>query len=389
MERLQNILARVKQSRLFADSFWALCGSVLGKGMSLLAGIVVARFLGSELYGEYGTIKNTLLMIAIFSSLGLGYSATKFIAESVAAENAPHLATTLRLSAIAVILNAVNTTQTGELAGFGAYKALAKNNTYTGIFTLLASIVLAYFLGFNGAVIALILSLLFNAILNQVSLRTHIKSYNISTAMSVEPAYVREVISYSLPIALQESLYSVTHWVNLFIIIKLAGYTELGISSAASQWMAVVLFVPGALRNVALSHLSATNNNREGNRTILRRLVGVNFLATFIPFILILICSHFIESWYGSSFNGLQRVLNVCVFTAVVNSVTNVLTQEFMAHSRNWFLFFSRLLRDVGILVTMYWAISYWGNGALTAAVVTLLFQIIYLILLYIKYRRL
>ena len=152
MERLQNILARVKQSRLFADSFWALCGSVLGKGMSLLAGIVVARFLGSELYGEYGTIKNTLLMIAIFSSLGLGYSATKFIAESVAAENAkrilnthrialvatfamsfviamllvlgaghvaswldaPHLATTLRLSAIAVILNAVNTTQTGE-----------------------------------------------------------------------------------------------------------------------------------------------------------------------------------------------------------------------------------------------------------------------------------
>ena len=427
MERLQNILARVKQSRLFADSFWALCGSVLGKGMSLLAGIVVARFLGSELYGEYGTIKNTLLMIAIFSSLGLGYSATKFIAESVAAENAkrildthrialvatfamsfviamllvlgaghvaswldaPHLATTLRLSAIAVIFNAVNTTQTGELAGFGAYKALAKNNTYTGIFTLLASIVLAYFFGFNGAVIALILSLLFNAILNQVSLRTHIKSYNISTAMSVEPAYVREVISYSLPIALQESLYSVTHWVNLFIIIKLAGYTELGISSAASQWMAVVLFVPGALRNVALSHLSATNNNREGNRTILRRLVGVNFLATFIPFILILICSHFIESWYGSSFNGLQRVLNVCVFTAVVNSVTNVLTQEFMAHSRNWFLFFSRLLRDVGILVTMYWAISYWGNGALTAAVVTLLFQIIYLILLYIKYRRL
>ena len=207
--------------------------------------------------------------------------------------------------------------------------------------------------------------------------------------MSVEPAYVREVISYSLPIALQESLYSVTHWVNLFIIIKLAGYTELGISSAASQWMAVVLFVPGALRNVALSHLSATNNNREGNRTILRRLVGVNFLATFIPFILILICSHFIESWYGSTFNGLQRVLNVCVFTAVVNSVTNVLTQEFMAHSRNWFLFFSRLLRDVGILVTMYWAISYWGNGALTAAVVALLFQIIYLILLYIKYRRL
>ena len=80
MSRVNEIISRLKQSRLFADSFWALVGSAAGKGLSLIAGIAVARFLGSELYGEYGTIKNTLLMIAIFSSMGLGYSATKFIA---------------------------------------------------------------------------------------------------------------------------------------------------------------------------------------------------------------------------------------------------------------------------------------------------------------------
>ncbi|HIX44931.1 MAG TPA: oligosaccharide flippase family protein, partial [Candidatus Barnesiella excrementipullorum] len=49
-----NFLDRLKQSSIFKDSFWALLGNVLGKGLALIAGIVVARFLGNETYGEYG-----------------------------------------------------------------------------------------------------------------------------------------------------------------------------------------------------------------------------------------------------------------------------------------------------------------------------------------------
>ena len=82
MSQLANIATRLRSSRLASDSFWALVGSAAGRGLSFIAGVAIARMLGSELYGEYGTIKNTLMMIAIFSSLGMGYSATKFIAES-------------------------------------------------------------------------------------------------------------------------------------------------------------------------------------------------------------------------------------------------------------------------------------------------------------------
>ena len=77
-----NIYNRLKGSDLAKDSFWALFGNFIGKGLSLIAGIAVARFLGSEVYGEYGIIKSTLIMIAIFSSFGLGITATKFIAET-------------------------------------------------------------------------------------------------------------------------------------------------------------------------------------------------------------------------------------------------------------------------------------------------------------------
>ena len=62
---------RFRNSALLKDSSWSLIGNIVGKGFSLIAGIVVARCLGKEVYGEYGIIKSTLLMIALFSSFGL------------------------------------------------------------------------------------------------------------------------------------------------------------------------------------------------------------------------------------------------------------------------------------------------------------------------------
>lgn len=415
---VHSLITRLRQSRLFADSLWALLGSAMGKGLSLLAGIAIARLLGSELYGEYGTVKSTLLMIAVFSSLGLGYSATKFIAESrtngndhrivdthrvativtlitsciialaillladkvAALLDAPHLAHTLRISSVAIVFNAINTTQTGELAGFGAYRELAANNTWSGIFTFVTSIGLTLLYGFDGAIIALIISLLFNAILNHRTLRRLLANY--AESRHINRAYMGEVVRFSIPIALQESLYTITNWGQIYILVTLADFSEYGISSAAHQWMSVLLFIPGALRNVALSHLSATNNDGERNRAILRRLMLVNFCSTFAPFVVIFLLSGWIASWYGASFEGLQPVLNVCVLTAVVSSLSNVLTQEFMAHGRNWFLFWSRLLRDIGALTTTYIAICCFGHAALAAAISVLVWQSGYLIVL-------
>ncbi|MBE6202366.1 MAG: hypothetical protein E7135_01740 [Rikenellaceae bacterium] len=422
MSSAVTIMSRLKQSQLFKDSFWALVGSAIGKGLSLIAGIVVARLLGSEAYGEYGTIKNTLLMIAIFSSMGLGYSATKFIAENLSANNlqriiqthriatritlvvsgvisilvlvasniiaiwleAPHLSPALRISAIAVIFNALNTTQTGELAGFGAYRKLAINNTWTGIFTFISSLILTYYNGFYGAIIALTISLIFNAILNQRTIRSYLKQ--ITPPCNIDRVYSKEIIKFSLPIALQESLYAITNWLSIYILIKFANYTELGLYSAAIQWMAVVLFIPGALRNVALSHFSSVNNDCTQTDKILKRLMLVNFISTFVPFIVICIMSGWIESVYGVSFNGLQEVLNICVFTAIISSLTNVLTQEFISQGQNWFLFISRLIRDITILILLCCAVSTYSGGALLCATISLFGQSLYLFLLLIKY---
>ena len=41
-------------SKLFRDSFWAVFGNGIGNALMLLSGIIIARLLGKDLYGEYG-----------------------------------------------------------------------------------------------------------------------------------------------------------------------------------------------------------------------------------------------------------------------------------------------------------------------------------------------
>ncbi|MDE6462967.1 MAG: oligosaccharide flippase family protein [Muribaculaceae bacterium] len=412
-------LSNLKNSPLAKDSFWALAGNALGKGLSLFAGIAVARFLGSDVYGEYGMIKSTLLMIAIFSTFGLGYTATKYIAETKASASgkvrsvhqiaqtitlitsgiialfvtifaeqiatwldSPDLGSLLRMSSIAIVANALNTTQVGELSGFRAFKTIARNNTLAGVVTFLLSVPGAYFGGIVGAIMALVLSLAFNCVVNYCSIK---KMLPLGQRIKIKPDEVREIIRFSFPIALQESLYSITSWLGMAIIIKFAGYDQLGIYSAASQWMAVMLFIPGALRNVALSHFAENSVDLAKTQTITKRLLLVNVLSTMIPFLVIAACSSIIASFYGSSFDRLPAVLNICVFTAVISSMNNVLIQELIALNHNWFLFWSRFIRDVSILGLYMMIIPGSSYGARDVALISLIAQIVYLALLLAK----
>jgi O-antigen/teichoic acid export membrane protein len=77
----ERIEASSIASRLVRGTFWSLIGTILARGLSVLASIVVARHLGNVGFGELGIIQSTILNISIFVSYGLGMTATKHVAE--------------------------------------------------------------------------------------------------------------------------------------------------------------------------------------------------------------------------------------------------------------------------------------------------------------------
>jgi O-antigen/teichoic acid export membrane protein len=419
-----EIKKRAFKSELINNSFWALFGNIIGKGLAMAAGIFVARFLGNEIFGEYGMIRNTLMSIAILSTFGLGFTSTKFIAEyknrnpeylnkivqysnyitllisSVMAIalfvsatyitdtilEASHLAVPLRLVSIWIVFNAITTTQIGILAGLNAFKGMARVNTIIGIITFLSSFILTYLYQLNGALTALLLSQILNCILNFNLLKKNMPK-NIDNNVN-NKLLLRKILIFSLPVAIQESLFPLTLWIISLLLIRLTNYGELGVFVAAMQWNALILFVPGILRNVVLSHLSESIGDKKKHDRSMKIILVINFLMTFIPFLIVFIFSDFISSFYGPSFSGLSKVINIAVFTTILSSIYNVYAQAYLSKGKNWLMLRLRLFRDIGIISVAFFLISKSNgkDGAISIVISSLILNFIFLFLVIFFY---
>lgn len=416
---------RVFQNRVLGDSFWAIIGNVIGKGFVLISSIIVARMLGKEISGELGIIRNTLMSIAIFSTFGLGYTATKFISEfriekpqyipriliisrkitlivsgslalilflysdffSQEILNTPKLSNALKITAIWIIFNAITTFQIGVLSGFQAFKEMARINSIIGILTFILSVTMTFYLGFYGALIALVLSQIVNWYLNYNLIDKNF--VNKKKLKKNESKFLtKEILSFSFPIALQEGLYSITSWVMSYILILYSDFGELGLYTVASQWVSIILFIPSALRNVILSHLSEKLKNEFiYNKIIIINLI-LNFILTFGPFLFIYTFSNFITLLYGDSFQGLENVINIMVFGSIFNSLSNVYIQVFMSKGKNWAMFFFRLFRDIIVIFFIIHFFSLFKNisGAIILTSSQLFFSFVSLLFMSIYY---
>lgn len=415
----KSLINRILSNKLFSDSIWSILGSVLGRGLTVIAGVIVARLLGRDIYGEYGLIKNTLLYIEIFSTFGIGYTATKYVAEfrkddpsklkavckvantitlctssfiailmfvfsnyiSVLVD-APHLSPVLRLSSIAIIFNAVNVSQIGILSGYQEFRGIAINTTFNGIITFILTVILTYYYGLSGAVIALVLSYAVQCILNNMLIRRLILSFHEYS--KEDKTLYKSLIKYSMPIALQEGLYSVTNWLVSFILIKFTGYGALGMYTASVQVAAIIGFLPSILSNVTLSHLTLSAEDK--NRHIKTRniMLLVNFLSTCFVYVLIMLCSNFISDLFGRSFDGLEVVFGISCITAILSSLSSVYVQECLAINKNWALLGARVVRDFSIIVFGLISLSINSNGgAFYMCLSILVANILYLLILY------
>lgn len=423
MSDTKHLFYRIRKNALFQDSFWALTGNAIGKFCALIAGIVVARLLGKDIYGEYSVIRNTLFIVAVFSTLGLGYTATKFVAEYaqrsgvsrlieklnritlctsgiialilfVAAEKcavllkAPDLGPAIRLLAAIVVFNAVTTTQIGVLAGLKAFRELSVNNIFSGLVTLAATGLLTCMYDFQGALWALLIAQVFNCILNYRSVKKIVPAFRKTEFP--EKGVTKKIIGFSIPIALQESLYSLSHWGVLVLMANFSSYGQIGINAAVFQWINLLMFVPAVLRNVILAHLAGLPEHGRERRNTIKWMLGVNFLCTIIPTCLIAACSKWIVEFYGPSFSAMQTVLLIGILSTIFNSVTGVFNQEFISLGKNWTVFFIGFCREAVYVTTTYLLLVNWNGihrGALCVSSAYTL-SILFSVLLFIGFYR-
>jgi len=422
--KIKEYINGLRKVKLLNDSFWSLFGNVINKGLAIVAGIIIARFLGKDIFGEYSLLKSTFVSAALFSSFGLQYTSTKFIAEykkrhsdklhlivkyankivlafsgiiallliinaGYIAEvilEASHLSKHIRLFAILIVLNSLTSLQIGFLAGFGKFKEMSRINIIVGIVTFLLSVILVYFYGFYGALLTLLLVQLINLFLNYnlVNKSLPTNTDNINSDRTV----LNEIIKFSTPIALQEAIYSILSWTIIYLILRYASFGEVGLYRASLQLNGIIMFIPGILRNVVLSHLSETEDNEKKHSKVMNTVLGINFIATFIPALILFIAANYVAKLYGDSFDGLGSLLRLAVFITVFASISNVYAQAYMSKGMNWMMLTFRFIRDGGTILLFIALINYSSSTGAEAMIYSQLFlNIVFMIIMIVYYK--
>lgn len=409
-------------TKLFKDSFWAVFGNGIGNALMLFSGIIIARLLGKELYGEYGIVKTTMFYIASFATLGLGVTSTKYIASLISEKsihvgniirdsisitlifsgliafilfisassladflNESSLAIAFKALAIVIIFKAITTTQIGILAGFKNFKTIAINSLLSGFVMLLLSIPLTYKFGLKGSLATLLISQIFNSLINFFSIRK--KSKEIPLIKNV--SYKKELICFSFPVALQESSFTICNWAAIMMLTKISSIGEVGLYTASAQWNSIITMIPGLLINVVLSYLSGSVNEKHQHEKTLKLMLCVNFVTTIIPFIIVYFLANFIASFYGDSFSEMPSVLRVLTFSTILEACASVYKSELLALGKTWLLFSIRFVRDFVLVVSVFVLLNYTDgkNGAMMYSWAVVIMSIIFLLALFIVYK--
>lgn len=365
-----KLIPRMRSSNLFKDSFWAVMGNGIGNAFMLFSGILIARYLGKDLYGAYGMVKTTMFHIALYATFALGNTSTKFIAEYIQRDvsvvpnivmasiritlvlsismciclllfagelavyiNAPQLTPAFRFLGIVIVSRALNTVGAGILGGFKEYKRLGINNVIAGIAMMSLCIPLTRLWGLSGALWSLLVSQILLCILNLWEVRRVTKKIH---KWKKEP-FSKKLLLFSYPFAIAELVYTIASLGTNLLVTKYATIGDFGIYTACSQWNSIVLFMPGLLGNVILSYLSTSVIDKESSHAVMvKRMLLINLLCTVAPFLLVMLFSPYIVAYYGPTFSGMERALIIMTLGAIFTCMTQVFQSDLTSCGRKW-----------------------------------------------------
>ncbi|HEX4265931.1 MAG TPA: oligosaccharide flippase family protein [Verrucomicrobiae bacterium] len=379
---LQRLKARIEASplayRLARGAFWSLAGSLISRGMGLLAGVLVARLLGKHDYGQLGMVQSTTGMFGIFAGFGMGLTANKHVAEFKNKDQAragriiclsslvswttgglltlvlltfapwlarntlgsPQMTGLLQAGAWLLLLGGVNGAQTGALAGFEAFKTIARINLIAGLLAFPITLAGVWFGGVTGSVWALVVNLALNCVMNFVALRKEAARAGVPLSYRHCTQEWPVLWSFSVPAVLGGAIAAPVTWAaSAWLVNQADGYAQMGIFNAIYR----IRIIPEMMLNMLLAPLLPVLSetfglgNMQGYRKAVRSALAISLMVT-VPFALLQIAVPSLTLLpYGHAYAGHAAVVQWSMFDLAVMGLFNpLMNQIIVSMNRMW-----------------------------------------------------
>jgi O-antigen/teichoic acid export membrane protein len=394
--------------RLAKGAFWSLVGTMVSRSLRVVSSILVARMLGKTGMGELGIIQSTVGMFTAFAGLGMGLTATKFVAEYRTTDPqragamlglsafaawvsggvmmiallilapwfaehtlaAPRLAGLLRVGSVLLLAGSINGAQTGALAGFEAFRTIARVNAVCGLLSFPMMVGGALWLGLEGAVWGLVGSVAVNCVISNLALRREAAAAGVPRSTRLHPDHWGVLWRFSLPSVLCNVILGPANWASAALLVnRHNGYAEMGVFNVTLSWFNVVAFLPGVLAQVVLPMLSsqAAEAQHSTQKKLIVLALKANAIAVLPLAILIACASPLIMSSYGPGFREGWPTLIVTVLTSAILAAQVTAIQAITASGRMWAIFFTYVSYGA-IYFAMAFALVGWGALGLALA---------------------
>ncbi|MEW6223966.1 MAG: oligosaccharide flippase family protein [Chloroflexota bacterium] len=401
------------RSRMAGGAAWSLASAVAMQGAMMVASVLMARILGVERYGQVALINVTVGMLGVFAGLGLSLTATKTVAElrsvdpprlaralvlldrcvitsvsaaaalmvvlapviATAVLGAPEMVELLRLGAVLLLLNEFAGVQTGMLAGFEAFRAVARIALVRATVTVAACAGGALVAGSVGAVVGLILAAGAAVLLGRLTLRRLRIREGVDRPEGRLMAEFPILWRFTLPAFISIVFVGPVAWIgSLLLASQPGGFAELGVFNAAAQWRTPVLLFPNVISQTALpimASLAATGEIGRLRRVLVGSIAASTAIAASIGGVLILL-QGFVMGLYGEGFADSGDVLAVVAVTGIVVAVGIPIGPLLAAVGRMWLGALTNVAGAIVFVGTAVVLIS-GGGGAMGLAMAYLL----------------
>ena len=366
--------------RFATGAAWSFLGTGLSQALGLLASLVTARLLGRVGFGEIGMIQSTVGMLGVFSGLGLGLTATNYIAafrqtapcraenvialsmslaslsgilmttllicgatQAASSIKAPQLTFALILASPLLLLGAIGGVQTGVLAGLESFGEIAKVNVARGLASFPLAVLGVKFGGRDGAVAAMLASAALGVAISEVAVRRQCTKNGIQFRWHGGWREHRIIASFSLPAFLSAATAGPAMWLaNTLLVRQHDGYSQLGLLNAANQWRTIALFLPATVLQVALPLLSSSRHDPSHASQFSRIFEATQTLTVAVVFplaALLMFFSDVIVRLYGVSFLSGGPALRAVAFTTCIMAIGAATGPAIQAKNRMWLAF--------------------------------------------------
>jgi O-antigen/teichoic acid export membrane protein len=340
---------------------WTLATRLLMIVNSVVAGVIVARWLGAHGVGELAVINVAVTTIVQLGSFGLPSSNTYFIAK----DQAHFRAAAINSLLFALVIGSVLAIVLIDLASFrpdwfgfvspdliriAAISIPFQLLTLIGLNILLAvgkirefnllDLLGQSFVLINAAVVLILLRQRLEGLvklnaLTSILVGVVVAALLVATGKKVlgshwraDAALLRRMIAYGLKFHISILAGAIIFRADLFVVNYFRGSAEAGVYSVATQFSLLLMLLPGVIATLLFPRVTAEQDPRgETTSAITRQTAVIMFLCCLAT-----VPVSFVLPWvYGPAFSGVTALLLILLPGVYLVGLESVLVQHFNA----------------------------------------------------------